>query len=264
MPFTDAQKTEITELKQFFVAYFSVVTKKSKQLQALMGSGSNDIVIAGGAFAVMLRNCAIIDKYPKMPLKDIPDEFEKLNDIDVFLLNASFRNGAIGYSWGKFFYENSRSARVRRKGNDNGYIKNPHVLDIYEENVVVNPDKNKTVKVQYILTDYKTREELIGGFDFKHCTMNYYDKKLYVTEAAYDAAKNKKLIVNGNTEPAQWRIDKFKNSGYKEVVASNEYREAIKKSMRMAIFEEGVSLKSFDKVFGTAIGWDNPLAKLPE
>jgi hypothetical protein len=75
----------------------------------------------------------------------------------------------------------------------------------------------KKTGVQYITTKYKTREELVKHFDFKHCCVSYdFSKdKLYITREVYDLIKAKKLVQNSNRIPAEWRFEKFKERGWK-------------------------------------------------
>ena len=94
-----------------------------------IGTYSNpNMVIAGGFFSTMLG------------------ENPHYNDLDVFILNNNeglYVNCTTGPGEWKFF------ANV---GSSN-YFKNPHILRTAKN------DKNKA---QFILTDYKTREEQIG------------------------------------------------------------------------------------------------------
>ena len=112
-------------------------------------------------------------------------------DIDVFFLNKSF---VIPY------------------GAPSGFVKseyqtgNPRIINVYNK-------KQNNIDFQFIVTDYKTREELIAGFDFKHCTMSYAGDTLYATPTAYRAAKTKTLIGNNETIK-KWRIEKFVGRGY--------------------------------------------------
>ena len=150
-----------------------------------------NMVIAGGFFASMF-NSTIYNNY---------------NDLDVFILNNNeglFQNciQTTTYKWKVNSNEGYGSGR-------NPYFHNPHILKTA---------KNDRNKVQFILTDYKTREELIASFDFVHCTINYVPitDKLYITRRAYDANKNKELLTNSKTEdPPQWRIQKFIDRGWK-------------------------------------------------
>lgn len=77
-------------------------------------------------------------------------------------------------------------------------------------------------KVQIIQTKYKTREKLIESFDVLHTCISYtpHDDKIYLSEAAFRAAKNKILLPNRNQKVQQWRIDKFVQRGFKNEIVS--------------------------------------------
>ena len=79
----------------------------------------------------------------------------------------------------------------------------------------------KDSKMQYITTKYKTREELVNHFDFRHCCVSYdfATDKLYITREVYDLIKNKILLQNGTRRPAVWRYDRFHSRGWKEEIA---------------------------------------------
>jgi hypothetical protein len=69
----------------------------------------------------------------------------------------------------------------------------------------------KSTRVQYIVTKYKTREELISHFDCEHACVSYSpsDDKLFISRSTYDCMKNKVLKShNGNAIP-EWRVSKF-------------------------------------------------------
>ena len=69
----------------------------------------------------------------------------------------------------------------------------------------------KSTRVQYIVTKYKTREELISHFDCEHACVSYSpsDEKLFISRSTYDCMKNKVLKShNGNAIP-EWRVSKF-------------------------------------------------------
>ena len=145
--------------------------------------GSNDIVIAGGFFADLIG----------------------FNDIDVFILN----NNAVLYDYLTYVGEVDALNtvwKVHRKGNSymNG---NPHVLGV---------TTNKTTKFQYILTDHKSRKELLEDFDFVHCTTSYVpaDDKLYITRQAYDCIVKKELRNNKKGDPAELPVQKFFYRGW--------------------------------------------------
>ena len=88
------------------------------------------------------------------------------------------------------------------------YLDNPHIHGTA---------LNLNTKVQYILTDYTSREELLKSFDYKHCTISYVPKemKLYITRGAFDAIRNKQLVVNNDQPQKKWRYDKFVKRGWR-------------------------------------------------
>ena len=61
-----------------------------------------------------------------------------------------------------------------------------------------------------------TPEQIKNTFDFVHCMAHYNldDGKLYISKKIYEAAKNKKLIVNNEKQVKDWRIQKFLDQGY--------------------------------------------------
>lgn len=146
----------------------------------------NDIVIAGGFFATMLK----LDPY---------------NDIDVFILN----NNRVMYDHLTYKNDHDPAGDVWEIRNDKKYMNgNPHVLGV---------TTNKNTKVQYILTDHKSRKELLEDFDFVHCTASYvpFEDKLYITREAYDCIVKKELRHNKPGRiPAEWRREKFEKRGW--------------------------------------------------
>lgn len=121
----------------------------------------------------------------------VQDEVPK--DFDIFFLNKSF---VLPYD--------APSGLVKSEYQTG----NPHIVNVYNKEL-------NGINLQFIVTDYKTREELIAGFDFKHCTMSYAGDTLYLyaTPTAYRAAKTKTLIGNNKTIN-KWRIEKFMSRGY--------------------------------------------------
>ena len=147
----------------------------------------DDIIIAGGYFATML---------------DVGNQ--RYNDIDVFILN----NNRSVYDRLTYTNQPDPNGHVWSVSSPGRYMnKNPHVLGV---------STNKTTKVQYILTDHKTRKELLADFDFVHCTVSYYalTQSLYITRQAYDCIMKKELRDNKKEHPAQWRKDKFNKLGW--------------------------------------------------
>lgn len=150
-----------------------------------------DCVITGGVFPSLING-------------------EKLKDIDVFILNKNINvyahltnNAAINDKW-----------LIRDKGAGE-YLQNPHIHGTAT---------NINTAVQYILTDYTSREELLKSFDYKHTTVSYVPKedKLYITRGAYDAICNMNLIPNGDNIPKHWRYSKFVNRGWRTIVSESK------------------------------------------
>lgn len=149
-------------------------------------AGHTDIVIAGGFFASVFN-------------------VETPNDTDVFILN----NNVSKFSYLIYTNEPDPSGAVWSVRNDAGpYLKNPHIKATA---------LNKDTKVQYILTDFTSRKELLADFDFVHCTTSYVpgEDKLYITREAYDCIMKKELRNNKKDKPADWRIDKFMSRGWR-------------------------------------------------
>ena len=74
---------------------------------------------------------------------------------------------------------------------------------------------DKQTNIQYIMTRYKTREELIKHFDVEHSCVSYVpsDDKLYISPLTFDCIKNKKLMAH-NGKIAHWRMHKFALKGF--------------------------------------------------
>lgn len=167
-----------------------------------------DCVIAGGYFASAFRE-------------------ENFNDIDVFILN----NNVNVYQALTDYPTRTIKWKVRDK--DAGrYLQNPHIHGTAT---------NTSTKVQYILTDYTSRKELLDSFDYLHATVSYVpvENKLYITRGAFDACRKKQLRPNGNNVPKQWRQDKFMKRGWTFVntddAKTGDYNQAIQDSYQTLI-----------------------------
>ena len=57
---------------------------------------------------------------------------------------------------------------------------------------------------------------LKASFDYVHCMPHYHlvSKTLYISRRQYDAAVNKKLVINNAGNVKEWRTYKFKERGY--------------------------------------------------
>lgn len=180
--FTPVEAREIRITKSFLVNYIN----NNNALRNPLDKGLSDVVIAGGFFASNLRT-------------------EEYNDIDVFILN----NNVNKFSYLIHTNEPDPSGSVWSVRSDAGvYLKNPHIKATA---------LNKDTKVQYILTDFTSRKELLSDFDFVHCTTSYVpeEDKLYITREAYDCIMKKELRHNKPGRiPAEWRREKFEKRGW--------------------------------------------------
>lgn len=123
---------------------------------------------------------------------------ESPKDHDVFVLD---------WKGGKVFGDKQQWPEDRYKIGDINMNHSAKLVDIILD---------KQTNVQYIMTEYKTREELIKHFDVEHACVSYtpHDDKLYVSPLAFDCIKNKKLVAHSG-KIAHWRKHKFKLKGFK-------------------------------------------------
>lgn len=144
---------------------------------------TSNVVIAGGFFSSTLLN---------KPFKDI-DIFVLNGDRKVFDIMAHrfFAHGDEGWT---------RSEMMN-------YAHGPKIMNVLN---------NKRTQAQYILTDFKTRQELLEHFDYKHCTVSYVPSvdKLYITRETFDCIWDKVLKVNNEKGLQKWREDKFLREGW--------------------------------------------------
>lgn len=102
----------------------------------------------------------------------------------------------------------------RYKIGDANYLKamnhSPKLVDIILD---------KQTNVQYIFTQYETREELIKHFDVEHACVSYtpHDDKLYISPLTFDCIKNKKIKPHNNNKIEIWRINKMKARGWNTI-----------------------------------------------
>ena len=188
--FDVSEKNTIFRMK---AVAMNVATRIIKQFN-LMGSVKpmdfSKIVISGGCFVSWYN-----DKSPR--------------DIDIFILDDEDTKKTFG-EYLEFIKDKSiiNRAIINDKSD---YIKNPNIEKVVEE--VRSLDN---IKYQYIFTKYKTRRELIDHFDFVHTTISYDvgEGKIYLTKGAFDAIVGKRLVVNKDNKPQQWRVEKFLNDGW--------------------------------------------------
>ena len=177
---------------------------------------AKNIVIAGGFFTSVLQN-------------------NKFKDIDIFVLN----NDVGGYNvLTQGFKEQSDKMNNPQphpsvpltifdepmeaewsRSEMMSYMHNTNIVDVIN---------NHKTKAQYILTKYKTREELLNHFDYKHCKVSYVplEDKLYINRETFDCIKNKILKFNNeqsNNPNQKYRKDKYLNTGWVLETPNDEY-----------------------------------------
>lgn len=150
--------------------------------QILPKDQRDKIVIAGGAIASLINN-------------------EQFNDIDVFILNSDdlLFHSLIHFKRGKW--------DVRYQQDEDEKYYNPNIIATAT---------NMESKVQYILTKFNNRQDMLKDFDFLHCTSSYHNGQLFINRETYDAIIKKQLIRQNKKKKSKiWRIEKFKNRGWK-------------------------------------------------
>lgn len=143
---------------------------------------------------------------------------EKIKDIDVFILDDGHDAAILNYlksQVGKIFTSFNNAPEYKRD--------NPHINDVYNAETVI-PNASK---YQFIFTKYKTREELISHFDYLHCTPNYHNGNLFIRRDAYDAIRDKKLIVHNEKNQVDWRRNKFISRGFTQMIKLARTRGSI-------------------------------------
>lgn len=170
-----------------------------------------NIVIAGGFFTSALQS---------RKFKDI-DIFVLDNDVSVYNLltqgfnvqeaKNSIKNNVMASPSVFDDIDFNRTPETNWSRSEMmAYMHNPNIVDVIN---------NHKTEAQYILTKYKTREELLNHFDYKHCKVSYVplEDKLYINRETYDCIAKKILKVN-NEQPAQqnqkYRLTNFLNKGW--------------------------------------------------
>lgn len=144
------------------------------------------LVVAGGVFSSIFHH-------------------EDPNDIDVFVLDQ----GDHASLYTVLRQEDSFEETTR---NNTVYAANTHIRYLFTR---------KDGKVQFIFTKFATIKDLLDDFDFKHCRVAYDGNKLYISRSAYNAMRDKKLVLHNpnrsqNQFQLQKRVRKFLDRGYKE------------------------------------------------
>lgn len=160
-------------------------------------SDKHTVVVAGGWFASKLQ-----DTIPK--------------DIDIFILCG----GPYPEEFQRYANAVRNEAKLRGVNLDEStaveYAREK-IWAVYTQRSQRFEDRMRGTNIQYIFSKYSDRKKLLADFDYLHTTISYNlgNHKLYTTYNAYDAAKNRKLIVNH--QPQDWRRHKFLSRGYIEV-----------------------------------------------
>ena len=188
MMFSDNEKNGIEGAKAAIKAVID-------QRKLLWNGITRNVVIAGGFFTSWLQR-------------------DKFKDIDIFVLNndvSVYNDLTNGYHKA----EPTAQIHITNQGEWSrsemmAYMHNTNIVDVINNNVT---------KAQYILTKYKTREELLAHFDYKHCKVSYVpvEDKLYINRETFDCIKNKVLKWNNKQDnnPNQvYRKNKFLNEGW--------------------------------------------------
>jgi len=178
--FSPQDVARIGDLKKRATAITELMKKYQSNFFSVIGD--HRFVLAGGCFTSWYHG-----ELPK--------------DHDMFILD---------WYGGKVFDDKLQWSEERYKLSDENYLN-----AMSHNKMIVDVILDKMTNVQYILTKYKTREELIKHFDVEHACVSYVpaNDKLYVSPLTFDCIKNKKLRSH-NGKIADWRQLKFMQKGF--------------------------------------------------
>lgn len=178
--FSPAEIEKILSMK----SYFNIIHKEHmKGNEGFFIAYKESYVYAGGAFASQWWH-------------------EQPKDIDFFILDNPSAT-----LWFETFLIKAGSHAPTVTVHDIRYMKNKHIKKVATDHLT---------KIQYIFTDYKTREELMASFDYAHTKVSYYKDDLYITKATYDSIRDKKLVVTNQENWYPQREEKFLKRGWKQ------------------------------------------------
>ena len=122
-------------------------------------------------------------------------------DFDLFVIDQSQKDIILACS----------TELSRFKCSDTSYMSNPFV-----EQAILDTQ----TKIQYVLVKYKTRKEIIDGFDAEHTAVSYdpTEDKLYISPAAYNCMASKIIKPHGSNKIPRWREQKFRRKGFKHEI----------------------------------------------
>ena len=136
---------------------------------------------------------------------------QEAKDYDVFVLkdkNFNTTRRAID----RFILDNEFTAAPRFRIGNSAYINNQN-----KENKIIKTIFDTQTKVQFIITEFTTREELIDHFDCEHACVSFdiHDEKLYLSRSTYDCIATRTIQKHKNNTILDWRKQKFKALGWK-------------------------------------------------
>ena len=205
MMFSDNEKNGIEETK-------STLKQLILSRKLLWNGITRNVVIAGGFFTSYLQN----DKFKDIDIfvlnndvsvyNDLTNGFKEQDAKNTIKKNMMAQTGVSTLDDLDFLADPQEWSRSEIMA----YMHNPEIVDVINNNVT---------KAQYILTKYKTREELLSHFDYKHCKVSYVpvEDKLYINRETFDCIKTKTLKWNNKQldNPQQiYRKNKFLNTGW--------------------------------------------------
>jgi hypothetical protein len=136
---------------------------------------------------------------------------QEAKDYDVFVLKDKNFN-TTRHAIDKFILDHEFStASPRFRIGNSAYINNQN-----NENKIIKTIFDTQTKVQFIITEFTTREELIGHFDCEHACVSFdiHDEKLYISRSTYDCIENKLIRRHKDNTILDWRKQKFKALGW--------------------------------------------------
>ena len=183
--FSDVETAQIYKLKQ--QARDLLDNKDRNQINLFDFIPKKYVVLAGGCFTSWYHG-------------------QRPKDYDVFILKNKHHSKLIDH-----FDALCRVSPKRFQSTDMEYIRG-HGLNAEITSVFIDND----TKVQYIVTEYETRKDLIDHFDAEHCCVSYEAEadKIFISPLALDCIENKRLKNHNQNQIADWRTKKFTQRGF--------------------------------------------------